>query len=243
MKLVTLILLFIVSTSYAQRITLHNNQQWMQYYTQTALGKDLVLYADGGIRRIDEFSSWSQHLLRAGIGYPLTGNIQGVTGLALFRFFQEDVKSRKEFRVWQEFNHPQHVGRTWLQQRLRIEARYFRNLPGSLFSDEKNFNIRFRYRLQTQTPVLPLSKKHPERMLLLTFGDEVFINAGKEIVHNFFDNNRLLIGPSLQFSKDLSIGVLYNHQFGQRNRPATVESSEILWLTVNQRFGKHRNAP
>ena len=83
----------------------------------------------------------------------------------------------------------------------------------------------------------------PRLLGLLTFGDEVFINAGREIVYNFFDNNRLMLGPSVQFGKDFSIGLLFNHQFGQRNRPATVESSEILWLTVNQRFGKHRNAP
>ena len=243
MKFVIPILLIIASPSFAQRTTLNNNQQWMQYYTQTALGGGLVLYADAGVRRIDEFSSWSQHLLRAGMGYPLSGKLQGVTGLALFRFFQDDIHSRTEFRVWQEFNQPQHIGQILLQQRLRFEARYFRNQPGGLFSDEKNFNIRLRYRLQTQTPVLPLSKKHPERMLLLTFGDEVFINAGREIVYNFFDNNRLMFGPSVQFGKDFSIGLLFNHQFGQRNRPATVESSEILWLTVNQRFGKHRNAP
>jgi hypothetical protein len=68
----------------------------------------------------------------------------------------------------------------------------------------------------------------------------VFINAGRNIVYNTFDNNRLVIGPVVQWGPDLQVGLLYNHQYGHRNRPETYEDSDILWLTVTQRFAFHR---
>ena len=223
----------------AQRTTLHNNQQWFQYYTQTRTGERTMVYADAGARAVDGFSRWSQLLVRAGFGYSLGGSWQAVSGLAFFGFFDKGIWARDEWRLYQEVNRSDRFGRWSLQNRFRVEARSFRNRPDGPQGPGSSFNFRLRYRLQAQVPLTEVSAKH-NRRLLLSLADEVFINAGRNIVYNTFDNNRLVVGPVLQWGPDLQVGLLYNHQFGHRSLPGLYEDSDILWLTVTQRFGFQR---
>ena len=227
-------------TPQAQRTVIHNNQQWFQYYTQTKTGDRTMVYVDAGVRSVDGFSRWSQHLARAGFGYVLRGPWQGVTGIAFFGFFDQGIRARDEWRVYQEANRTDRPGRWTLQNRLRVEARFFRNRPDGPMGAGSSFNFRFRYRLQGMTRIAELSSAR-ERRVMLSLADEVFINAGRSIVYNTFDNNRLVMGPVLQWNPDLQVGLLYNHQFGHRNRPETYEDSDILWLTVTHRFGFNRD--
>lgn len=239
-SLVLLPLLLICVAASAQRTTAHNDQQWFQYYTQTRTGERTMLYADAGLRSIDGFSRWSQHLIRAGFGYNLGGSWQAVTGVAFFGFFDQGARARDEWRVYQEVNRSDRPGRWTLQNRLRVEGRFFRNRPDGPLGEGSSFNLRFRYRLQGMTRIAELSSVH-ERRVMFSIADEVFINAGRSIVYNTFDNNRLVLGPVLQWNPDLQVGLLYNHQYGQRNRPETYEDSDIVWLTVTHRFGFNRD--
>ena len=220
----------------AQRKTFRNDQQWFQYYTQTRTGPKTMLYADAGVRSVDGFSRWSQHLVRAGLGYMVGEKWQGVTGAARFGFFEEGRRARNEWRLYQEANRNDRLGRWSLQNRLRVEARFFKNRSDGPLGAGSSFNLRFRYRLQGLLPVADLSTSHGRRMML-SLADEVFVNAGSGIVYNRFDNNRLVLGPVLQWNRDLHVGLLYNRQTGQRNRPDTWESSDVLWLTVTHRLG------
>ena len=220
----------------AQRTTLRNDQQWLQYYTQTRTGPKTMLYADAGVRTLNGLSRWSQHLVRAGFGYMMGEGWQGVTGAARFGFFDEGRRARDEWRLYQEANRNDRLGRWSLQNRFRIEARFFKNRPDGPLGAGSSFNFRFRYRLQGLLPVAELSTSHGRR-LMLSLADEVFVNAGSVIEHNRFDNNRLVLGPVLQWNRDLHVGLLYNRQTGQRNRPDTWESSDVLWLTVTHRLG------
>lgn len=49
----------------------------------------------------------------------------------------------------------------------------------------------------------------------LFFNNEVHINAGKEIVNNYFDQNRLFIGLAYQFSAHLNAHLGYMNVFQQ----------------------------
>ena len=67
---------------------------------------------------------------------------------------------------------------------------------------------------------------------MLTVADELFVNTGKEIIHNTLDNNRLIVGPALRINPRLMVAMLYNHQYGHRSRRNTAESAEICWMTL-----------
>ena len=84
--------------------------------------------------------------------------------------------------------------------------------------------------------ILHLSSTNKAQVLSLNLGDEIFINAGKQIVYNVFDQNRFLVGPVVAFSKDFNIGLIYNNQFAATAAAKSYVHTNIFWLTVKQNF-------
>jgi hypothetical protein len=226
----------------AQKKVIYNNQQWFQYLNQLRFSERLTLHTDISLRRINDFNDWSQITFRTGLGYSLTQNLQGITGIACFTSYTQNKLSRIELRPYQEINSTQTFGKVSIQHRFRIEARYFRKVSEGEITDTSNFNFRFRYRLYSSTTILQLSEAKQDRKLLLNIGDEIFINAGKEIVYNVFDNNRFLAGVTYQHSNNLSFTFGYINQFGQRSLPATYENSDILTLAISQKISLQKTA-
>ena len=220
---------------HAQKIVNRSNQQWLQYYTQIKLSEKLLLMSDIGFRTKGDIQDWSQITSRTGVAYPIGKNLQGVSGIACFTAFNDSKTSIIEIRPYQEINSTIKFKSLTLQNRFRIEARSFQNKTNA--ANPTSFNFRLRYRLYFTLPFIKLSSKNPDFKLLLNFGNELFINLGKEIIYNTFDNNRILIGPALQINKQLNIGLTYCYQFGQRSSASTYESSNIFWLGITQKFG------
>jgi hypothetical protein len=237
--LLTTALSILTSFAQAQKTVLHTNMQWFQYNTRTKLNDKLVLTADAGMRQRNALRELAMWQLRAGLGYPIGSGFQGTTGIGAFTSYNKGIRNRTEIRLYQDIVRSTDLWKTSVQHRLRIEARYFINRMETGAATPTNFNFRFRYRLYTQTPVTSISAKHPERKLMFNLGDEIMVNAGSQIKYNRFDNNRLLIGPGLDWNRDLNISLNYVHQFGHRNQPDTYEESNILWLNITQRIGFH----
>ena len=232
-----LTLINIAACATAQEKTIKkNNQQWLQYYTQIKLNDKWTLLADGGYRVANNFGTSSQYLIRAGLGYTLNPNIQVGGGFAHFGFYTSGKLSRVEFRPYEELMIKSKLGNTDISNRVRVEERFFNPVVEGSIKGPGTFNVRFRYQLVANIPLINLSEKDPNKKILLGIGDEVFLNAGKHIVYNVFDQNRLLISPTVQFSKNLSVALTWNSQFGATNTPATYNYSKILWLQVRQKF-------
>lgn len=233
-----LLLLAMVATLLcnAQKTVAHNNQQWLQYYFQLQLPKKLSWQSDVSIRRINDLQQWSQITVRVGLGYMLPKNFQIATGAACFSFFTDNKPSKIEFRVYQEFNTTQKIKGFFLQHRFRIESRYFRNISNGTITKAASFNFRFRYRVFCTIPLQKVSVNNTNPKFFLNIGDEVFVNAGKEIKYNILDNNRLLLGASIQFQDKVTVLFLYNFQYGQRNIPNLHEHSDIFWMGITHKI-------
>jgi hypothetical protein len=85
-----------------------------------------------------------------------------------------------------------------LQNRYRVEARYFVNILDSGDIPKSNFNFRLRYKIIAAIQILNFKRNKVTKTLFLNIGDEILINAGKEIIYNMFDNNRLTAGLTYQ---------------------------------------------
>ena len=72
--------------------------------------------------------------------------------------------------------------------------------------------------------------------MVLNVGDEVFFNAGKNIVYNIFDQNRILVSPTVQFNKNFAVSLTYNYQFAATSTAATFNRTNVVWLQVKQKF-------
>lgn len=229
-KLLLLLAVQFVLTNYlfAQKTVSHENQQWLQYYNETKFNKHWSLLADGGFRWKDGFDESFQFLVRAGVGYTVNNSVKISSGLAYFGHYNDNTLYRVEFRPHQDITLKTNFNNIKLSQRLRIEERFF-----TLLDDHTNsFNVRFRYSISVNLPLFQLSKNNPDTMFLLVVGDEIFINAGKDIVYNVFDRNRLIISPTFQLNKNLSISPTWNNQYAATTSQGLYKHTQVFWLQV-----------
>lgn len=236
---ITVLIIFLFSPSitlFSQKTITEEDQQWLQYYNETVINPNLSFNFDGGIRFRNGFSDLRAALIRAGLGYRIYKPIWGISGVALFSFFENFGLNRLEIRPYQDFFANTGLGKGMLRHRFRVEGRYFTKYHPDGHKAGNEFYFRIRYGLNFLFPLVKLSKKNPERKLLLNLADEVFINVGPTIIYNMFDNNRAIAGLAFQEDQNLRISLLYNFQFGQRNAPGAYNMTHVLWLTVNHRL-------
>ncbi|SDL29320.1 Protein of unknown function [Catalinimonas alkaloidigena] len=219
-----------------QKDVVPSNQQWIQYYNQTKLSKQWTWMTDGGFRWRDQMRHPAQYVVRTGLGYRLHENIRVAAGMAHLGSYTNDRLRRIEWRPYQEIQSSHTYGRIDVVHRFRAEQRFLKTLALAEAPATHSFNHRLRYRLMVTVPLLKLSARRPYPKLVLDVGDELFINLGRNIVYTVFDQNRLLIGPTLQLHENLDLALTYNHQFASTTTPGRYNRDGILWLGVRHKL-------
>jgi hypothetical protein len=194
---VVTVLISSVSGVVAQKQTAHEQQTWIAYQNQTRLSNKFGLWGDFHLRTKEDFvNDLSLGIIRLGLTYYAHDQLKFTAGYAFVNHFPADNHSgisQPEHRPWQQVQWHNNSKRSRLMQYLRLEERYRRKI---LSDDELaagyTFNWRVRYNLML---LLPMSQKaFQPGTLSLALSDEVHVNMGKQIVNNYFDQNRLFTG-------------------------------------------------
>lgn len=107
-------------------------------------------------------------------------------------------KTSNETRLWEQAVMSHKLNRVKLEQRLRIEQRWY---------DDGNYRNRFRYRLGLTLP-LGDEKNKSSKIYLTTF-EEVFFTDKKP----HFSRSRFLFGPGYQFNSFITLQPAYVYQY------------------------------
>lgn len=98
-------------------------------------------------------------------------------------------------------------------QWIRLEERYRQNISAGEVTDDYNFNFRIRYNVSMTIPLK--GRQVVPKTPFIFLNDEVHINFGKDIVYNYFDQNRLFAGLGYQFTSHLNAHLGYMYVFQQ----------------------------
>ena len=230
---ITLVMLLFSFTLFAQKKNVtHGDQQWIQYYNQSVLSKNFTLLTDGGFRWKNSFNEKSQYLVRTGLGYNLDSNTRITAGIAFLGFYNENAIFRTEKRPYQEILIRNKFKSLKITHRFRSEQRFF-SYPDNI---NTGFNHRFRYRIMLDLPLFSLSPSNTDKKVSVTLGDEILLNAGKEVVFNIFSQNRFLIGTSIPINKNLSISLLYYLAYSKSNSPNDYQQNNNVWLGIKHKL-------
>ena len=131
---------------------------------------------------------------------------------------------RPELRPHQEVTLSHPVGPVKFSHRYKVEERFFQRTS----QDPSDFNLRFRYKIEVQLP-LPIDGKQP---VLLRAYNEVMVNAGKRIVYNVFDQNRVYASAQVGLSPHWALELAYLHWYQQRVTGTEFYSRNIARMTV-----------
>ena len=202
------------STAQITKNVQHLNEAWFAYFNQTRLSEKWGTWTDLQLRTKENFvNHFSVDIVRVGVTYYVSNTIRITGGFAWANYFPQDNHkhvSQPEHRPWQQVQWDARYGRKRMVHWVRLEERY-RNkiLNDSTLADGYNFNYRLRYNWRYE---LPLDKKGIEPgAVSLIINDEINVNAGKQIVYNYFDQNRFYTGLKIQTS------AVSNVQFGYLN--------------------------
>ncbi|TDQ16455.1 uncharacterized protein DUF2490 [Algoriphagus boseongensis] len=216
------------------------SQQWIQSYHEGKISTKWTALLDGGFRWREGFSISTAYIIRGGIGYSITPSLRIAAGFANLGLYGEGKVIRYEYRPYQEIQLKTPLGKIGLSQRFRIEERFYEDRSPISNFELPDFNYRFRYSVMFAIPLFQLSKNEPNRRLVLNLGNEIFWNAGKQATR-VFDQNRLILSPTLQWNKQLSISFTYNRQFASTLKEDFYLLSNIAWLQIRHNLDFSKN--
>ena len=230
------LLLSSVSVWAQPKNTSHASQVWLAYFNQTRLSNKWGLWGDFQIRtREDLVGDFSTGIARVGLTYLVDDNVRLTLGYGFINNFPANdniTVSQPEHRPWQQVQWFTKNKRTRLMQYIRLEERYRkRYLSNTELADSYSFNFRMRYNIFYQVPL------HPEGIvpgkLSAIINDELHINFGKQIVNNYFYQNRLFLGLNYAFdaSNNLQFGYLNTFiQTAAGNQYRNINALRVAYL-------------
>lgn len=222
MKKLTSILfsaIFVTQFSFAQtKETASLQQIWYAYFNQTRFTSKLGIWIDLHLRtKEDFFSNFSQAIYRFGLTYYLNDVTKITAGYAYVNLFPGDTHkqiSQPEHRPWQQLQWLTRYGKKRVMQWLRLEERYRRNiLNDSTLADGYAFNFRTRYNFMIQVPLN--NRGITSHTFSFIANDEIHVNFGKQVVYNYFDQNRFFVGFGYQTTNADHLQLGYMNIFQQ----------------------------
>lgn len=208
---------------------------WYGYINTLQLSSNWFITSDIGERHFIDNGRQSQFLIRSKINYTIGQNWDAGIGFAYFNTRTFDPASTStlavpELRPFQEFNNKQKFNKITISHRYRIEERYFRKTSDDKLIGGYNFNFRFRYMLTFDYNLY--KSKDNSRSFSIKGGDEIMLNAGKNIVNNMLDQNRVFVALNYQPINNFSFEMGYMNSFQQRSSGKDFNNGNIYRLSV-----------
>jgi hypothetical protein len=217
--------------SQTNKKTTEVTQIWLGYFNQTRLSNKLGLWGDFGLRTKENFvDNFSQSLARVGLTYYLNDVTKLTAGYGYITHYPAEGHSQVsqvEHRPWQQIQWHNRYAKTRMMQWLRLEERYRQKiLNDSTIGKGFSFNYKIRYNLFFE---VPFSLK-PQNKFSFVLNDEVHINFGKQVVYNYFDQNRFFVGFKYNTSQHDNLQLGYMNVFSQLASGNSYRNNHVIRL-------------
>ncbi len=187
------------------------------------------LHFDGQVRRQGIGQKWQQLLIRPGINYDLSENLQVSSGYAFIKSHPYgDVPApltTPEHRLWQQLIVKHKAGRVGLTHRYRLEQRFVGikvpNDNGQGRLDRYDYRNRFRYFLKGVVPVARDTQGRTKYYIGMY--NEFMLNFGAGLRNNIFDQNRAYAAFGFRVPKLGNVEVGYLQQTVQQGNGRVIE--------------------
>lgn len=215
-----------------ERISTTNYNAWYSYFGDHPVSKRWELHLEGQWRRNDLGLKWQQMFVRPGINFVVNKNVSLTTGYAFadtFQYGDYPVPYRfPEHRVFEQILLKHSIGKLDLQHRYRLEQRFFgvRSDPAVDIIDDSRYENRFRHLTRVNIPLTS-----DKKVYLATF-DEFFINFGKNVAANIFDQNRAYVALGLPVAKATKVEIGYMLQIIQQRNGRVFEYNHTLQVNL-----------
>ncbi len=220
-----------------EKIINNTSEVWLGAYTKYRIREKLFYYGEYHFRRREFMSEMAQIYLRFGLAFVVNKNLEITVGVVNPYYFAPDGgkegqdKVVPQYRGWQQFLFIVPFERLKIYHQLRTEQRWRRDYEkGSDF----HLDFRFRYKISAY---YPLNMMHLDKgAIFLSTYNEIFIQAGKRIIYNHFEDNRFFLGLGYILNDQLQFQTGYQWSFRHENSPFIYQNRHIFRLSVYHNF-------
>jgi hypothetical protein len=218
---------------------------WFGFYSKYHFSDRWAYYGEYHLRRKDYLNTMGQVYLRFGVTYKVKQFFDVTVGFVNPYYWAsnpEDPNVDKvvpQFRLWQQGVMATPFDHIMVFHQFRTEQRWARSfVKGSPYE----LTHRFRYKL---TVYVPLNKPAFDvHTLFLAFNEEIFMQAGKTITYNHFEDNRVFLGLGYNINEVWQVQAGYMNSYRHDGDPYQYENRHIIRLSffhhLHLHLGKHR---
>ena len=165
--------------------------------------------------------------------YKWNSNIETGAGFTYISVYTQNPKQDfdfeiPEYRGQQDVTYKFNLKKITLNQRLQVEERFIHNASKTELIDGTTFSWRFRYRLQAEYSFWEKEKQYLKAIVY----DEIMLNAGKSIIYNTFDQNRIYAAVQYGINKNISVELGYLKSFQQRPSGVDYFNRDIIRVSI-----------
>lgn len=226
----------------AQRKYYSNTSTWFTYIGTHHIGGKWSLFADVQWRRSDFVSQQMQLLLRPGLLYHINESVNiGGGYLYLMTEVYGSLPAKSPFsenRTWQQFQYKTSISKIEVSNRIRLEQRWIHfpveRADGSWTAGDAIYTNRVRIMYKFLIPFK--GSKIEDRSLYLYTADEVYINFGKNVKSNVFEQNRAQLGLGYRIPNIGRFETGYINQILVRPNGNDIELNHIFQMALLANF-------
>ena len=233
----TFLLLFLfLNSCLSQKQVTSVQQIWLGNTSQVRFSDHWGLSFDVQVRSREKFfTGLSQVSSRIGAVYYLNESIRIAAGYYFADNIPRDYHKavfQDEHTGWQQISWSAKKPRLNINQSFRLEERFrHRVISETKLGEGYGFNYRTRYNILMN---IGLSRKPftPHTLAAVVY-NEVYLNFGKQIIHNTFDQFRIYTGFNYTLTKNanLQFGYMYSFQkLAAGNKYRNLHAARIFYL-------------
>lgn len=214
----------------------NNATAWFNYFGDHGIGSGpWGLHFDTQIRRDQMGADPMQILVQPGLNYDLNERWKTGMGYGYMRTFRYGdhplATETPEHRVWEQISTTTpFLGLKW-NHRFRIEQRHIGQaefpLGGSPRIGSFRYENRLRYRLLTTIPF----RLGGNDGYYLKACDEIFLNAGRQVAKNHFDQNRAYLALGRGIGEHCKLELGFMEQTVQHRDGRVFENNHTLMVS------------
>lgn len=228
----SLLLFLFPALSFSQTKTVNKGTQaWYDFTENMRVHPRWSVVVNLSERHSIDPTEQTQFVARAYFLHHFKSNWSIGAGYANFWNWQADLIV-PELRPEQWFLYKQQFEKIkWLSvnHRFKLEERFAHHVQGDSLVNGYDFTMRFRYRIGLDFRVFAIGNNHTIRF---SASEEIFLQAGKQILYNIFDQNRVTVGLSYNPIPDVGISVAYMHMYRQRASGTSFDNLNILRVGI-----------